>query len=614
MVVLGAVFVALVFNAEAAHSAERTADQLNPPVSVDRSVGNDAPCNYNRSSISPSGRYIVWWMTERGDDIALVQDLACRAGSAECFRLRLRSVSGARSLVWSTDNHLYLVPGDGPVRRISIEDASVDELPHAPFAALADDPVAGVIVRGRDDGGIADPVIPNADRTAVFLQPGTRRYTYRTADSHLIGVGTGDEIPRVFPVSAHWAEMALFTVDRMGNEYLAGPTGIARISGSALSDPLPALHQPRPIFDGSTGLLIGAHDDRQIAWFQGHAGSAGPDPELPADLDYIESLSHASESQTVALQAVHTDGTRTLVVYAGEAPLWQMRCPRFDWIADPPVAAEVRLEDWGAPGRPLPVRRRVLGEGSKATVVVWDGGPGSSFVGGHSGSVEQHWLRRGYDVAVIDGSGSPGLELGARLTRHQLQAVRDDAADAARHILQSDVRKRPVIVQGFSFGAIAAADMARTMALADPQRAPALLLVSPWLRYRSPADYATRVDFVRGGLSPGYAERSEVSRFGPVRTPSSEGYADQMDSWRAAFDYAGPTLILFGQRDTITRPEDVWPAFQAGGRNVIVTIAGSGHSVFTSAGGIAASDQWLDAVFANEPPRLHPPLTTIPHR
>lgn len=415
----------------------------------------------------------------------------------------------------------YLLPGDGPARRFDLVsgDLAIDR--ETPLRDFPDH--TGSL-------GLIDPAGPAWDASldvsptgytpvgVAFAGP-RRDYLLLDRRSHRLTLALADGERLETDVSGRWGNndrtgrapsRVLPARDAAGALYLAGPGVLHRLDGGAAVRVLPDLYQPRPIFDASTGALVGGHDDGRIQWLDGRA--VGPElvPAPDAGLDGIRSVAFASSGKAyAALSAIHGE-RRTLTIRAEGRGSRRIDCPvNLEGRPAPTPPASLAVEDWGGPGRPLMVRRRTLPDGSRGLVVIWRGGPGETFTGGGAASFEREWLERGFDVALVDGGGSQGVELGRRLREGGLDAVLADAADVARHLASNRPASWPVLIEGGSFGGIAAAETARLLAQARPDAPPPpLLLIAPWMRYRDPADYngegreRLNVDFMRGSDTP----------------------------------------------------------------------------------------------------------------
>lgn len=587
-----------------------TVRELNPPVTVTRGETALDLCKGSKLSLSPSGRYIATFQLRLSiGKSPIVFPTDCLRSGLPCNGWNIHSISGVDGFLWSSNDTAYLVPGDGPVRRFRPNDGvlSVDRV-----TVLADTP---------DDIGREGLIDDRADRWVARSEALGVNYTLigqsgwgQEVHSALLDRGThrvvlADTLGglRQTDITAHWAERITPVHDRSGQLYLVADGLLQRVDGSDARPALPELYQPRPILDASTGALAGGFDDRTVVDLDGQAWDKGLLDDLPSGLDRIESVTFASATGVVAVRVLRLDGRSEFRFRQPDGHVRRLECPAPVQIQPPPqlgfklpplepiIAAPVLVENWGTEARPLPVRRRILPGRTRGTVLFWDGGPGSTFAMGGAGSVEQRWLRLGFNVAVIDGTGSNGIELGRRLREEQLPAVLTDARDAARHVADSEISGTPILIQGTSFGAIGAAEMARHLANLTPTAPPALFLVSPWLAYRNPSDYGDRLDFIRGSLNIDYATRSEVATFGNVASPDGRGYADQMAVWRKDFVYDGPVLAIFGATDAVSRPEDLWPSATGSAQTQILIVPNRGHTqAENSEAGQASLREWLE--------------------
>lgn len=590
--------------------SQATPGEVNPPVTLAQVETVLDLCQGTQLSLSPSGRYIAAWRFRISvGDGPVVFPLDCLRSGSPCSGWAIRSTSGVEDFLWSRDDEGHLIPGDGPVRRFLPDEGGllVDRktvLADAPDdvgrLGLVDDGAGRWVARAEELG----------DRYSLIGQSswaGRIHSALLDRESHrvVLADSTGGLVET--DVTAHWAERITPAHDVSGRLYLTASGLLHRQDGSDFQPALPRLYQPRPIVDASTGALVGGFSDHSIVGLDGQAWDEGLFDDLPSGLDRIESVAFASATGSLAARLLRLDGQSEIRIRLHGGGSRRLECPaperlqppsRFGFRLpplEPIIAASSLVENWGTEERPLPVKRRILSGSARGTVLFWDGGPGSTFAMGGAGSVEQRWLRLGFNVAIIDGAGSHGIELGRRLREEQLAGVLTDARDAARHVASSDLSGTPLVIQGTSFGAIAAAEMARSLADITPTTPPSLLLVSPWLAYRHPSVYSDRLEFGRGRLNIDYAARSEVATFGAISSPDGRGYADQMADWRQDYAYDGPVLAIFGATDAVSRSEDLWPSAVASFQTRVLVVPNRGHTQAEGSDAAQAGLQkWLE--------------------
>ena len=582
--------------------------ELNPPFTVASTELPEDICAGTGVSLSPSGRYFASWRRRYAFSGPVFFPTDCLL-EQQCSGWKTFAVSGVQSFLWSRDDTAYLMPGDGPVRRFRPDDG-VLLIDRATVLADTPDHIGqDGLIDARADRWVARSEALGADYTLIGQSSWSENVHSALLDRQTHRVVLTDSAGGLLrtDLTAHWAERITPAHDASGRLYLTADGLLHHYDGSDFRPALPRLYQPRPILDASSGALVGGFSDQSIVNLDGQTWNESLLDGLPSGLDRIESVAFASATGTLAVRLLRLDGRSEIRLKHHDGDLRRLECPAPVQVQPPPqfgfklpplepiVAAPILVENWGTEARPLPVRRRILSGRTRGTVLFWDGGPGSTFAMGGAGSVEQRWLRLGFNVAVIDGTGSNGIELGRRLREEQLPAVLTDARDAARHVADSELSGTPILIQGTSFGAIGAAEMARRLADLTPTAPPSLLLVSPWLVYRPPSDYADRVDFIRGGLNIDYATRSEVARFGNVTSPDGRGYADQMDVWRKHYVYDGPVLAIFGATDAVSRPEDLWPSATGSAQTKILIVPNRGHTqAENSEAGQASLREWLE--------------------
>lgn len=521
-----------------------------------------ALCDGDNLSLSPSGRYLATWHSDRpvSGPIIFPVDCLLTAGSCSGWYVRPPEVQG---FVWADDDTGYLLSGPdfvSPVRKVhpATGDLTIDRA-----TVLAG---MGRTARPVRLEGLVDPagerwtarleaLGPDYTPIGQWAGPDGVYSTMLDRRDHRLALLEPDGAVRRTDLSARWATGLIQVRDQSGAAYLAGDGVLHRAQGLDWRPALPGLHQPRPLIDASTGALVGAYDDKSVVALDGSTWANGLLDETP--LDQIQDVATASSTGFSAALVRRLDGQRELrLKSAGGRPV-TLACPVNgrdpNFGRPPPVPAALEIEDWGSPESPLPVRRRTLPGDARGTVVLWGGGPGSTFAMGRSFDLEQEWLRRGFNTAIIDGAGANGLETGRRLRDGGLAGVVDDAHAAARHIGAHREAFESVVITGTGFGGVAAAEMARNLAAERLKRPPALLLVSPRLRYRDPAEYYTDPD---DGWLVDSERLANAATFGPLG--GEQGYDSQVAAWRDAYRFEGPALATFVQSDRRARPEDLW--------------------------------------------------------
>ena len=457
--------------------------EVDPPVTWTPAETVLDLCDGSVLSLSPSGRQIATWRFRISvGDGPVVFPVDCVRSGSPCSGWAIRSTSGVEAFLWSREDEGYLIPGDGPVRRfladrgqLSVDAATV--LADAPDdvgrTGLVDDGVGRWVVRAEELGN-GYTLIGQSSWGRAIHSALLDRQTHRVVLTDSAGGFLGTDL------TAHWAERITPAHDASGRLYLTADGLLHHYDGSDFRPALPRLYQPRPILDASSGTLVGGFSDQSIVSLDGQTWNENLLDGLPSGLDRIESVAFESATGTMAVRLLRLDGRSEIRLKHHDGDLRRLECPAPVQVQPPPqfgfklpplepiVAAPILVENWGTEARPLPVRRRILSGPTRGTVLFWDGGPGSTFAMGGTGSVEQRWLRLGFNVAVIDGTGSNGIELGRRLREEQLPAVLTDARDAARHVADSELSGTPILIQGTSFGAIGAAEMARRLANLTP--------------------------------------------------------------------------------------------------------------------------------------------------
>ncbi len=566
-----------------------------------------ALCNASKITLSPSGAYVVAWtpaaesqlsatMTYGGPPYATVAALPCLLRAERmCPVTQLILPLTFRSVSWTLDDELLLMPGEGSIKR------------WRPGARQVED---------------AAPAIPVSDRSRITLSG----LAPAEALKELRGLAEFSEGFRVGPISywrGRWfgaflnrsdhrldlvdelsaprrrlrmklsarfvGERAVWAHDKTGQSYLAGGGAFHKIHGETVSAVFPALVNPEPIYNAGTGDLIGAHDDREIRFLD-----ASDDPGLPPlgpRHAYYASITVNPSAAAYAYVLKQSDGGHQIGIgRAGQAALIQ--CDSTPYKSVP--GHQVGMEEWGTSEWRLSARTATLDGDARGTAVIWIGGPGGTVARGGAEFFEEAWLRRGFNAVTIEGSGALGPELGQRLLEQGIDALVLDGRTAAAHVATHLPPGARVVVEGSSLGAIAASTMAQELDRLRGAEAPAaLLLVAPWLVYRAPATIDRRHDFRRTNAD--FARISERASFGPMRSTTGDGFADRMARWRESFTWNGPILAQFGNLDALSRPTDLWTAALRSPRTTVVVSEG-GHQVAGS--GPKANEQveaWLRA-------------------
>lgn len=342
---------------------------------------------------------------------------------------------------------------------------------------------------------------------------------------------------------------------------------------------------PQPILDAADGAVLGAYDDRQIIW---SAFDRKMDRIASEDLDYLSDVAFNSRTGLLADTVKFLDGRHALTLHVNGHQVFRNVCEdHTGWKrGEPRPSVRASHTDWGSDSRKLSVRF-VQQKNPVGLAIVWGGGPGGTFTRGRSQFTEQDWLRRGFDVAMIEASGATEEALLDRLRREGFDALINDGRAAARGLRQSPAHYDRYIVSGSSFGAIAATEMADRLYRDWPEVKVGLVLIAPWLVYRDPDERRFGDDF--GRLNADYARRADRLLFGYPHSPSGTGFGDRMADWRLHVGYHGPLLAVFGQRDGISRPQDLWKKGYAG---KVVVIPKAGHGTLSD---LAAPviDQWI---------------------
>ncbi len=531
--------------------------------------GHGTLCNSSRIVFSPSGDYVALWSDR--DDPALAQtssggalfvrlaETAClMSGEADCRVWQLGSPSTFNGVFWSPADQLVIVPPDQPIRVF------------APARGEVTDVISQS--RWRDWSKFRISGLIDADRLTLINDwprieanwrigqvSGWRGNFYGVAldrTDHTLALvdGLGGAVPgfRRLSLSAHWVgENAAWAHDGEGRAYLVGGGAFHRIDSGHLSRIMPQLVRPEGVWEAATGDLLGGFDDDEIALFDGR--STRP---VPAGLDFYTSVSIHRERGLHGSIWKSVDGGHHIRLEANDGPGFTIDCLR---ASDRPIHA-AWTESWGTDERPLHVRRTRLRDGSRGTAVIFRGGPGGTIARGGAAGGEGAWLKRGYDTVTVEATGADGPELFGRLRSDGVDALKGDAMVVAHRLATELAPTDVVVVEGTSFGAIAASETAAELDRLRSEGRTGLVLYVPWFVHRDPGE--VRHGYGPAPLSAEFARLSETSRFGPMRA-GGDGFADQMDRWRRTFRWDGATLAIFGEGDSLSTPRDLWSEAEA---------------------------------------------------
>jgi hypothetical protein len=147
--------------------------------------------------------------------------------------------------------------------------------------------------------------------------------------------------------------------------------------------------------------------------------------------------------------------------------------------------------------------------------VIFRGGPGGTIARGGAAGGEGAWLKRGYDTVTVEATGADGPELFGRLRSDGVDALKGDAMVVAHRLATELAPTDVVVVEGTSFGAIAASETAAELDRLRSEGRTGLVLYVPWFVHRDPGE--VRHGYGPAPLSAEFARLSETSRFGPMR-------------------------------------------------------------------------------------------------
>ncbi len=539
------------------------------PFWIQELSGLDALCNSARIVFSPSGDYVALWSDR--DDPALapassggspyvrVAETAClMASEGDCRVWQLGSPSTFSGVFWSPADQLLIVPPEQPIRVwVPASGEVTTVLAQPPWRDWSKFRISGLIDVDRL------PLINDLPRVEANWRIGQvaawRGNLYgvaldRADHALTLVAGLDGAVPRFrkLSLSAHWVgERAVWAHDREGSDYLVGGGAFHRIDGEQLSRIMPNMVHPEGVWEATTGDLLGAFDDDDIAFFDRAAN-----PPEPPGLDFYASVSVHRERGMLGRIWKTVDGRHHIRIEGNDGSGGTIDC----WRPTESPAHAAWTESWGTDERPLYVRRTRLREGSYGTVVIFRGGPGGTIARGGAAGAEAAWLERGYDTVTVEATGANGPDLSGRLRSDGVEALKADAAVVARRLATELAPRDVVVVEGTSFGAITASETAAQLDRLRSVGRTGLVLFVPWFVHRDPGEVGQ--GYGPAPLRAEFVRLSETSRLGPLRA-GGDGFADQMDQWRRTFRWDGTTLAIFGEGDSLSAPHDLWSAAEA---------------------------------------------------
>lgn len=229
-----------------------------------------------------------------------------------------------------------------------------------------------------------------------------------------------------------------------------------------------------------------------------------------------------------------------------------------------------------APGLPIAIVHQAGPSRGRDAIVSFTGGPTGSYADYYMGR-KLRLLAPDRDLIAIDYAGSVGggLALTRRLTDHGLKAIEEDVEAVVKWLDRQGYRR--IFLEGSSFGGVPA-----TIAISRfPSKSAAAFMPAPFLRVRSPEEWAGRSDLVR--TDPTGQLAFEQAIFGG---PAGRArFAADLSKLVAAAPYRATDHFIFSRNDLTSQPGDLPP-----GHRARVRITNGPH------GAIASHDAYYEEV------------------
>ena len=573
-------------------------------------VNADVTCRMSDAALSPDGRYALAWLAyaqpmarglATGGDAAVVDlDCALAGQGPACKAVMLNRGQGPEPLAWSRDSRsLYLVyrKGAGPRPGLAVggpgrlERFAIGPRPDAGGAATItrEGPVS-VSYPPKSALWMGGPVKAEslAEARQALAAGLMRILKARPAGGQLSGAAPLGDGPLalfwdrddqsmsalavagpVTPVPAALPELDEPRLTRTGDGGMVlTALGVWQDVGPR-SRPAAAMAglYSRPVLWAEDGALAGTYAERSVRLRDEGPTSVRLEQALNRVLDqdpraFIRGLSVSRAGRALLLLS-DDDGVAAahiLDVRSGRAARYD--CPV---LADEPPPGVTILKDPRQAARPATIGRAVsLGTRRRplyGTLLTSPGGPGRKLVvefhGGPLDSARRprsltsvdHYRAMGFDVLVMEYSGSlgGGLRMSGRLRRSGGAALARDAELVRDFVRRSDYRFRVLHVE--SFGA--------AIALAAPRRDAevyqAQVMLVPAARWLSPQAVNARGDPQQ--VLPRAQEAFETVAFGPrgARDDVRAWLNRQGRAWRARL----PTFAYYAAHDARVSPDDL---------------------------------------------------------
>lgn len=515
----------------------------------------------------------------------------CFATGQTCEPRKLSSISGLVSPAWSRDGETFYVIGGDRRSNPSIlfryrwEQAGVSTQPveaarfrpsayRLHFSGAVDWPSVSTGISAIEAGSRTHPDSRLRPLAASWSggQP-VGQLWFRLDDQSLWALNTDSQAGRTSLTMADVLEPHLALDNR--SRMLVSDTGF--LTGKAHAYP-----DGTGVVDASSGHVVGTFKGRTISMMEPMIDIEEVNAALQVQTRfYIASVQYVPSSHALfVLLKDAFDGSKLILFRPGLATREvSMVCGGIQASTPPPT---IRMDDWGEPARALPVWTYSTGH-SRRLVIFFHGGPGGQGLGKSLPPLARVYLGAGYDVAMVEYSGSKGagLTLADRLAKEGFDALeRDSAAIRAQESRLLTIYDE-IGLHAESYGAMYGVGLRL-------ERAPVFtVFVAPWLRYRDPSEWlgpdanVTRI---------AYQRRYEQNTFGWTTTDDlvqwSQCQTDKVSAWRPS----PQTFIILADRDRQVPPKFV--KAELGDRDAtIIVLPGVGHDGIA---GFKETTIWLE--------------------
>lgn len=546
-------------------------------------------CTMQRASLSPSGARVVLSRTNKfriGRSSAplvtgsiIVGDTDCLVSTSNCQLWSAQSVAGISAAQWSREGEALLVTSNAAradqkrwASRIQVRSSAT--APYVIDAARFEASPFEVVLLGSASWPSAASFAEHIDRYSgpsnAELYPVSLTLAGSTVLSKISErkdtLALVDEASEFRPgdrVDATYGNQIWRISAGASEVYTVADGQIVSGKGS------PSQNFAGPIADAKSGRLVGTFYERTVssrvlsAKTQGllsREASRYPDAILVSG-------SIATPRRGVFLMRA-ISGDLVVVSVNGKAVHSRRVSCRGDAVDTPELA--VTMEDWGRPGRPLPVAR--YRTGARTLVIYFHGGPRGSARALASSNALDRLLSRGVDVAAVEYSGSPvSAAVMDRLSAEQATSITGDVADIVQRLASVRDGYDRLYVYSESYGGLYA--VALDNAYGD--RIAGNVMVAPWL-------YVDDRDVSDSPITNDYQRKYVAKVFGWRTGAELASFKRFLETTREGWHYRPGRVILAAEKDRVVDAEKIASFAQAHGATAQVLPRHTHDSVVAS--------------------------------